>query len=337
MNSSKDFQARTNNELADILGNFINRTMTFVQKNFGGTVPRPVDEKRFTVHDLNIVSQLKAAKREASLHFERYELRNGALDVMNLSRSANVYFDVSAPWKSVRENPEQCGTTLYLCLSTIRALAVLLEPVIPFTSEKIWNMLKLEGSPTDAGWESADRLDLKPGHVLGQPGILFAKIEDEVIQKHIEQLPVSKTPEPRPSPLKGAKADPPPAEIPKTQTAIPPSEGTPDKPLITIDNFKQIELRVAKVLSAEKVPKSDKLLKLQVSIGTEQRQVVAGIAQHYKPEELVGRKIIVVANLAPAKIMGQESQGMLLAASDKEGKLSFVTVESDLVEGSIVK
>jgi len=174
----------------------------------------------------------------------------------------------------------------------------------------MWKVLSLPGIPVDAGWQSAAELKLQAGHQLCQPEILFTKIEDEVIQKQIQKLPMSKEPE---------------------------TQNSNHKPFIGIDEFRKLDLRVAKVLSAEKIPKSDKLLKLQVSLGNEQRQVIAGIAEHYKPEDLVGKKIVVVSNLAPAKLMGQESQGMLLAASDSNGRLSIITVSGDIDEGSVIK
>jgi methionyl-tRNA synthetase len=178
----------------------------------------------------------------------------------------------------------------------------------------MWKMLRLQGTPSDAGWQSADKLKLEPGHQLGKPEILFTKIEDEVIQKQIDKLGGSTV-----SPV---KLEPAPSNL---------------KPQITIDDFKRVDLRIAKVITAERVPKSEKLLKLQISIGTEQRQVIAGIAQHYTPEDLVGKKIVVVANLAPAKLMGQESQGMLLAASNSNNKLTILTIANDIEEGSAVK
>jgi len=308
----KDFQARTNNELADILGNFVNRTMTFVEKNFGGKVPQHGDLSG--VGDHGLISNAKAARDSASISFESYRFREGALEIMNLARSANKYFNDMEPWKTAKENPQKCATTLYLCLEIIRSLAILVEPILPSTSMRIWKMLSLIGTPLNAGWKSAGELSLTAGHQLGKPEILFTKIEDEVIQKHIENLGKLGT-----SPL---------------QTG---SQAPTVKAQITIDSFKQVDLRIAKVLAVEKVPKSDKLLKLQVSLGNEQRQVVAGIAQHYKPEDLIGKKIVVVANLVPAKLMGQESQGMLLAASNSDGKLTFLTGAEDIDEGSIVK
>lgn len=311
----KEFQARHNNELADILGNFINRTLTFAHRNFDGKVPAvPNYETLFTkgegTTDDRLSIEITETAGAAALCFEEYRFRDGMTTVMNLARFANKYFNDHEPWKTIKENPERCALTIDLCLQTIRSLAILIEPVLPFTSTKIWEMLNLPGKPVDAGWENTGIRFMKEGHPLGAPTILFAKIEDEVIEKHLRHLP---------------KQEAPVSSMPEI------------KPTITIDNFKQVDLRVARVLSAERVPKSEKLLKLQISLGSEQRQVIAGIAQHYKPEELVGKKIVVVANLAPAKLMGQDSQGMLLAASTNDGNLTILALDRDIPEGSIVK
>jgi methionyl-tRNA synthetase len=304
----KDFQARHNNELADILGNYVNRVITFVHKNFNGKVP--------TLHQLSdldniFINELKQKSGIIGGLIERYKFREAVLETMNLARSANKYFNDSEPWKTHKQNPELCTTTLNICLQAVRSLAVLFEPVLPFTTQRIKKILNIDNDKIDFSWDGAGNLELKEGHMLGNPEILFSKIEDEVIQKELNNL--------------GAVSKP---------AALPVEEL---KPLISIDDFKKVDLRVATVLSCEKVAKSDKLLKLQVLIGLEQRQLVAGIAQHYKPEDLVGKKIIVVANLQPAKLMGNESKGMLLAASDTSGKLVFVTTSDEISDGAIVK
>ncbi len=312
----KDFQARHNNELADILGNFVNRTMTFAHKNFGGKIPAvPNRDSIFTREgessDQALAEMLMATRENAAKLFEQYKFRDGMLEAMNFARFCNKYFNDNTPWKTIKENPERCALTINLCLQMVRNLAVFVEPVIPYAAKKMWNILNLSGSPSGDGWESVSMTGIPEGHAIGQPEILFAKIEDEVIDKQIAKLP-SAVPEAKP-------------------------QTTPLKPVITIDEFKKIDLRIAKVLEAERVPKSEKLIKMQISIGSEKRQLVAGIAQHYKPEELIGKKIVVVANLQPAKIMGQESNGMLLAASNTEGKLTILSIEKDIDEGSIVK
>ncbi|HTY38896.1 MAG TPA: methionine--tRNA ligase [Bacteroidota bacterium] len=305
----KDFQARTNNELADILGNFVNRTLAFTEKNFAGAVPRlgTLDPR-----DAAMVALLAEVPGKVGDLYERYKFREGVVETMNLARAANKYFNDSEPWKSFKTDPDRCATTLNVCLQVVRSLAVLMEPVVPVMAQKIWSTLALEGTPCAAGWMSAAERPLQGGHKLRKAEILVTKIEDEQIEKVVSDLSNPAVP-----------------QVPKPAAEV--------KPLITIDDFKKVELKLAKVMAAELVPKSSKLLKIQVEIGTERRQVVAGIAQHYKPEELVGKTIVVVTNLQPAKLMGQESNGMLLAATDSTGKLAVLTVNADLESGAGIK
>lgn len=305
----KDFQARTNNELADILGNFVNRTVAFTHKNFGGTVPAAGALSKL---DRELIAQLKEAPEAIGDYYERYRFRDGVIETMNLARTGNKYFNDSEPWKTLKSDREQCATTLNICLQVVRSLAILFEPAIPAVAQKIWGALNLEGRPLMAGWESAARMELAGGHAIKKPEILISKIEDGQIKDMVQSL--NSTPSSGQEPTM-----------------------TPLKPTITLDDFKKLDLRLARVVAAERVPKSDRLLKIQIEIGPEKRQVVAGIAQHYKPEDLVGKLIVVLANLQSAKLMGQESQGMLLAATDSTGKLAVVTVESDLESGSVIK
>lgn len=306
----KDFQARTNNELADILGNFVNRTAVFTDKTYDNKIPPRAE---LLPNDQELLKKMKETPVTAGQCFEKYRFRDGTLEIMNLARFANKYFNDSEPWKMAKADPGRCATTINLCLEIVRTLAILSEPILPNTAMKMWRMLNLSGVPSSVGWNNAGELSLNAGNELGKSEILFTKIEDKVIQKHIDMLPMKETPD--------------------TQTM----KGNEIKPIINIDDFKKVDLRVAKVLAAERVPKSEKLIKLKISIGTEERQIVAGIAQHYKPDELVGRKIIVVANLQPAKLMGNESNGMLLAASDTSGKLSLLVPDKDIDERSTVK
>jgi methionyl-tRNA synthetase len=304
----KDFQARTNNELANILGNFVNRTFAFTEKSFGGVVP-----KRGTLNtrDQDILTSLQEAPAKIAELYEKYHFREAVLETMNLARGANKYFNDSEPWGTAKTDPAQCATTLNCSLQIVRSLAILFEPVIPAMARRIWIMLGLSGTPKDAGWESAGQVVLADGHRLNKSEILVTKVEDKKIEEVMHKL------------LAPAAA---------TTGTTPPI-----KPTITIEDFRKIDFRVAKVVSAEKVAKSEKLLKLQIEVGNETRQVIAGIAQHYQATDLVGRSIILVANLQPAKLMGQESQGMILAASDTDGKLAIISPLSDIASGSIVK
>ncbi|MCB0301512.1 MAG: methionine--tRNA ligase subunit beta, partial [Calditrichaeota bacterium] len=232
--------------------------------------------------------------------------------LMNLGRFANKYFNDKAPWITRKSDPQQCATTLNLCAQTIRSLAVLMSPFIPFSSEKIWRMIRLDGKPAQANWDAIAELQLPDGHKLGTAEILFRKIEDEVIQAEVDKLAQA---------LAGNTAE----------TAQPAEE----KQLISIDDFQKIELRTAIILAAEAVPKARKLLKLQVDLGTEKRQLVAGLAEHYQPEELVGKTVIMLANLQPATIRGVESQGMLLAVEGENG-LAILTPEKPVQPGKRV-
>lgn len=305
----KDFQARNNNELADIVGNFVNRTLTFADRHFGNVVP---PRNSLEEIDAKMVSALSEAPEKVGACFEEFRFRDGLQEVMNLARAANKYFNDREPWRSVREDRKRCETTLNICIQTIRTLAVLFHPVIPFSSDRIWSMLALDGAVIDQGWESAGTLAVSDRHTLGPSEILFMKVDDGTIDAKLEGL-------------RGQQSKPPQNKL------------DPMKPTITIDDFNKIDLRVGKVLTCEKVPKTDKLLKLVVDIGPEQREIVAGIAEHYDPKDLIGKSIVVVANLKAARLRGLESHGMLLAATNDHGKLAIVTVAGEVGSGSIVK
>lgn len=314
----REFQSRSNNELADILGNFVNRALTFLHRNYDGAIPSaptsvvPTDSARTS--DEQLIAEIALCRDEAGALFERYRFRDGTARVMNLARFANKYFNDQQPWKTLKENPDRCAHTINLCVQTIRSLAILFEPILPHTSARLWHMLNLDGSPSADGWQTAAELKLQSGHKVRLPEIIFEKLEDERIE-NAKRMTMPDTPIP------GAPPDATPAET----------------KYLTIDDFKKVELRTARIISAERVPKSQKLLKIQVSIGSETRQVIAGIGQHYQPEDLPGKHVVVVANLQPATLMGHQSQGMLLAASDNQGRLALVTPMSDVDEASLVK
>lgn len=308
--SWKDFQARHNNELADIIGNFINRTVTFCHKYFDGKIP---ECGALDALDQELVEKLKNAPGQLGKWIDQYQFKNYVKDLMDLARFANKYFNDKAPWKTRRSDPISCATSINLCLQTVRSLSILFEPLLPFTARKIWQLLNLEN---EHPWDSAAELKLQAGQVVNQPEIMFTKIEDDAIAAEIAQLQKSL-----------------PAATSETTAPAPQKE---EVELIDIDYFSKVDLRVAEVLQAEAVPKAERLLKLQIRIGDEQRQLVAGIAKHYKPEQLIGKKIVVVANLKPAVLRGIESQGMLLAASF-EDKLTLLTVLDDLPAGSRIK
>ncbi|MBE0552008.1 MAG: methionine--tRNA ligase [Ignavibacterium sp.] len=295
----KEFQLRNNSELADILGNFINRTFIFVFKHFDGKVPALGKLEKIDEDMLKEISEYP--KRVADL-FEKYKIRDGVNEIMNLARDGNKYFNDTEPWKTVKSDKERCGTTLNVCLQTIYTLAELFSPILPFSTEKLFVMLNAK--PVD--WKDCGKPQLNEGHQLNQSEILFPKIEDERIDAQTNKLPKSET------------------EKEKVE-------------LITYDDFMKIQLRTAEVIEAEKVPKSEKLLKLKVRLENEERQVVAGIAKSYEPENLVGKKVVIVANLQPAKLMGLESKGMILAIENKDGSLEVLNVPETVNNGTRVK
>ncbi|MCL5031338.1 MAG: methionine--tRNA ligase [Bacteroidetes bacterium] len=297
----KEFQLRNNSELADILGNFINRTLTFVHKHFDGKVPAKGNLEKIDSEMLNLISEYPS---KVSGLFEAYKIRDGVLEIMNLARAGNKYFNDSEPWKTIKSDKEKCATTLYVCMQAIYTLAELMNPVIPFSSEKVFKMLNAEKT----SWDECGKENLKVGHQLNKPEIIFPKIEDEVIEKQMESLG-------------------------KTEEKIEAKQNE----LVSYDEFMKIQLKVAEVIEAEKLEKSEKLLKLKVKIDNEERQVIAGIAKSYKPEDLINKKVVVVANLKPAKLMGLESQGMILAVEDELGGLKVLTVENSVKRGTRVK
>lgn len=296
----KEFQARNNNELADIFGNLINRTFTFVHKHFGGKVPSKGKPDQIDSEMLQLISEYPA---KISSLFEKYRIKDGVLEIMNLARAGNKYFNDSEPWKTIKSDREKCGTTLNICLQAIYTLAELFSPIIPFSSEKLFKMLNVK--PVE--WDRCCKNNLQPGHKLNEAEILFPKIEDEIIGKQMERLQLTQTPD------------------------------NTENEKISFDEFMKVQLRIAEVVGAEKVEKSKKLLKLKVSLNGEERQIIAGIAGTYSPENILGRKIVVVANLKPAKLMGLVSEGMILAVENSEGSLEVLTVADSVKSGTRVK
>ena len=297
----KEFQLRNNSELADIFGNFINRTFTFVHKHFDGKVPARANLDKI---DEDMLNEIAEYPNRISNLFERYKIKDGVNEMMNLARDGNKYFNDSEPWVTVKSNKEKCGTTLNICLQAIYTLAELFYPVIPFSSEKLFKMIN--SKPVE--WNESGKSFLKEGHQINSAEILFPKIEDEVIEEQILKLGNTET-------EKEKKAD----------------------ELISYDDFMKTKLKVAEIISAEKIAKSKKLMKLKVMLDDGERQLVAGIAEHYNPEDLIGKKVVVVANLQPAKLMGEESQGMILAVDKESEGLQVIIVDNDVKNGTRVK
>ncbi len=287
--SWEDLQNKNNNELAAILGNFINRTVVFAKNKFDNKVPEHKGKERPEV--FKYIAEQKKVVEDC---INNYRFRDALNEIMNIARAANKYFNDSEPWKVIKEDEAKCGEIINDCLEICHTLAIAINPVLPYTSEKILAVLNKDNS--DIIWENIGKPCLKAGSALGENAILFPQLE-----------------------LAAAKE-----EEPKEEDN-----------LITIDDFKKVQLRTAVVLKAEKVEKSKKLLKLRVKCGGREKQIVAGIAEFYTPEEMVERKIVIVDNLKPAKLMGLESQGMLLAAKI-DGKLKLVGIDGDLPDGADV-
>ena len=299
--SWRDFQGRFNNELADILGNFINRTLTFVNKHFYNKVPT---KSKLEEIDKEMLVMLEEAPLKIAALFEKFKIKDGVFEAMNLARNCNKYFNDSEPWNTVKSNKEKCGTTLNICLRAIFTLGEIFSPVIPFSSKKIFKMLNTK--PTT--WGDSGKENLAQGHQLNKSEIIFPKIEDEMIEEQTSKLGDVQQK----------------VETKKDDT-------------ITIDDFFKVQLKVAEIIQAEKVEKSDKLMKLKIQLENEERQIIAGIAKHYSPEDLLNKKVVIVANLKTAKLMGLESQGMVLAVEDDAGKINVLTVDKSIKNGTRAK
>ena len=300
--SWKDFQARHNNELADILGNFLNRTLTFAHRYFDGKVPAAATRD---AQDEALIRRLKEAPDKLGALIDGHQYKNYVREVMDLARGANKYFNDKAPWKTRKEEPDVCATTIHYCLQTAYALSVLFDPLLPFTGKKIRGQLN---RPEDFSWADAAELSMKEGHSLNPPEIVFKKIEDNLIAGEIERLQ-------------------------KNKNSTSSQEEEESLPEITLDDFKKLDLRTARIVKAERVPKTDKLMKIELDVGGESRTIVSGIAEQYEPGELEGRDIIIIANLKPVKLRGIESRGMLLSA-EKDGRLSLLTPLREIPSGS---
>ena len=314
----KDFQTRVNSELVGIFGNFVNRVLVLTEKYFDGKVPG-VDHV-----DVQVENHLKTQKDKISEALEEFRFREALTELMNIARFGNKLLTEKEPWKTFKNDPKATAAVLHDCLQIIADLAVLCEPFLPFTSEKLFGMLNLDGK--DILWENAGKSNLLTvGHQLGKPELLYQKIEDEAIEKQVEKLIRSAAPVAE----KEVKA------VPAVVKEV--KELQPEKPVITYDDFSKLDLRVGTILTAEKVAKSDKLLKLTVDLGYEIRTVVSGIALFFKPEEVVGLQVSVVVNLAPRKMMGVESRGMILMAEDDAGVLHFVLPKELTKNGSNIR
>ena len=308
----KDFQTRNNSELVGIFGNFVNRAMILTQKFCEGKVPLVSELQEIDKSTLRDLAVLPDRVADA---LENYRFREGLTLVMDLARLGNKYLAETQPWHAIKTDTDgstdrRVDTIMNVALQITASLAIVAEPFLPFTAAKINAQLGFEKLP----WAEAGRADLLPaGHALGESSLLFEKIEDEFIQKQIEKLHEAK----RMNELESK-------QVPEVREEI------------HFDDFAKMDIRVATVLEAEAVPKSKKLLKIKLDIGREERTVLSGIAEHFKPEEIIGRQVLYLANLAPRKMMGMESKGMILMAEDRDGSLSFIQPDKAIWNGGTV-
>jgi len=304
----KDFQARNNNELVAILGNFINRTLVLTSNYYKGAVPTP---GVMTDYDSETVKSIMSCRENVESNLEAFRFRQALAEAMNLARLGNKYLADTEPWKVVKTDPERVKTIMYVSLQITANLAILLEPFLPFSMDKLRGWLGITG----LNWDAAGRSDLLvPGHVVSSGELMFTKVEDAEIGKQIQKL------------LDTKKAN---------ENAVAPA--LPQKDDVSFEEFTRMDIRTATILEAEKVAKTTKLIKLKVDTGIDVRTIVSGIAEHFSAEELPGKSISVIVNLAPRSIKGIESKGMVLLAEDENGKLVFVTPEKKIKNGSPVK
>jgi methionyl-tRNA synthetase len=299
----KDFQARNNNELVAIFGNFINRVVVLTNKYYDGVVPNP---NEFTEVDEQTLEQLKAYPQIISKSIERYRFREALSELMNFARLGNKYLADEEPWKQVKTDSERVQTIMYVALQIAAGLSVLSEPFLPFTSKKLTGMLELENRALT--WNEVSEKDvlLPSGLTIGKAELLFAKIEDVEVQKQLDKLEATKL---------ANEAD---CKVIEAQ-----------KEIATFDDFTKMDIRIGTIVEAEKMPKTKKLLVLKVDTGIDVRTIVSGIAESFKPEDVIGQQVSVLVNLAPRKLRGVESEGMILMTDTKEGKLAFVQPSSD--------
>ena len=307
----KDFQARNNNELASILGNFVNRVIVLTNKYYDGIVPTP---NEFTELDVQTLTELKAYPEVIASSIERYRFREALGEMMNVARLGNKYLTETEPWITIKENPERVKTQMYVALQITTALSVLCEPFLPFTASKLKTMLNK--NENDIKWSdiSINSNLLESNHKIGQAEILFSKIEDEEIQKQIDKL-----------------------EATKKNNEMDNATAEPQKETATFDDFTKLDLRVGTILEAEKMPKANKLLVLKVDTGIDVRTIVSGIAEHFSPEEVIGKRVTVLVNLAPRALRGVESAGMILMTNLPDGKLVFVNPDTEgVMNGALI-
>jgi methionyl-tRNA synthetase len=304
----KEFQSRVNNELGAVLGNFVNRALVLTQKYYDGKVPTL---GTLTDEDQRVLNEMAGFPGKISSLIYAYKLRDAQSEAMNLARLGNKYLAETEPWKLYKTDPERVETILHIALQITANLSLILEPFLPATAAKLRSYLQVDLTDWDGIGSS---VILRAGDVVKTPDILFPKIEDAFVETEVEALKASQ-------------------EIPvEVEAAFPPQKSN-----VTFDDFSKLDIRLGTILEAERVPKADKLLKLVVDTGIDKRTIVSGIAEHYSPEEIIGKTVSVLLNLEPRKIRGVESQGMILMAENSEGKLSFMTPEKGFEAGGEIR
>ncbi|MBQ2340739.1 MAG: methionine--tRNA ligase subunit beta, partial [Bacteroidaceae bacterium] len=302
----KDFQARNNNELVAVYGNFVNRALQLTQKYYNGIVPECGE---LTDTDKATLDEFKDVKQDVEKLLDNFKFRDAQKEAMNLARIGNKYIADEEPWKVIKTDPERVKTIIYISLQLTANLAIAFEPFLPFSSKKLREMINMESFR----WEDLGSTELLPaGKQLAKPSLLFEKIEDDVIQFQLDKLEATR----KANLAANAKAN-------------------PIKETISFDDFQKLDIRVGTVLECERVPKMKKLLKFLIDDGLNKRTIVSGISQWYEPEQLVGKQVLFVANLAPREFKnGLVSEGMILSAEDWDGTISVTTVEHNVKAGS---
>jgi len=310
----KDFQARNNNELVAIFGNFINRVVVLTDKYYSGEVPTPGN---YSEVDEQTLATLRAYPAVIASTIEKYRFREAQGELMNLARLGNKYLADEEPWKLIKTDEERVKTVMFVALQIASALATLSEPFLPFTSAKLKSILNISDAENgqDSTWDeiSTKHILLNSGHKIGKAELLFSKIEDEQIQKQLDKL-----------------------EATKAANEAENKKAEPQKETATFEDFTKMDLRVGTITEATKMAKADKLLVLKVDTGIDTRTIVSGIAKSFKPEEIIGKKVTVLVNLAPRKLRGVESEGMILLTENAEGKLVFLNPDEDNVNNGTI-
>jgi methionyl-tRNA synthetase len=304
----KDFQARNNNELVAVFGNFVNRALVLTQKYFDGKTPA---RNELTDYDKQTLDEFASVKKELEHYLDHFRFRDALKEAMNLARIGNKYLADTEPWKVAKTDMNRTATILNIGLQITANLAIAFEPFLPFTSGKIKKLIAQE----NLKWSELGSIDLlETGHSISEPELLFEKIEDQDIEKQVQKLQDSKI-----------------ANEQKEHQA------NPIKADIPFDDFARLDIRVGKVLECQKVPKADKLLQFKIDDGLGGRTILSGIAHYYQPEELIGKNVCFIANLASRTIRGIESQGMILSAENADGNLIVILPEKEVVPGSEIK